>query len=168
MSQYELHFDSQSTVDKKVAEDEKRKAEQQKTEGDFADLKKEMTHEDLTDAQKQVLLDYLKDIERIGVYGSDDTPLDKFDDKIHTHNKMDEEQILFMMNVSDHCNRPKDMLMFLGEYLKSTLVTTMDVEKTIKGEKKDDMSFEQSQYFVSESIIKFLGNACKKYIEASR
>lgn len=30
----------------------------------------------------------------------------------------EEEELIFLINLSEHVKRPKDMLMFLGEYFK--------------------------------------------------
>ena len=54
----------------------------------------------------------------------DEKAFDLFDTKIHDDNigkdleDMNEEDYLFMVNVSEHIERPHDMLMFLGEFFK--------------------------------------------------
>lgn len=44
-----------------------------------------------------------------------------------------ESYILFMINVSEHCERPLDMFMFLGKYFEKTIQETLLVERTIIG-----------------------------------
>ena len=86
---------------------------------------------------------YLHDIEEIGVYADDSTPLTHFDQKYHSsENKQHrpvseimneqmkesfekESYILFMINVSEHCERPLDMFMFLGKYFEKTIQETL-------------------------------------------
>ena len=52
------------------------------------------------------------------------TPFDTFDTNFHddhigkTLSGMPEENLMFLINTSEHLKRPKDMLMFLGEYFK--------------------------------------------------
>lgn len=36
---------------------------------------------------------------------------------------MSEEELVFMINMSEQAKRPKDMLMFLGEYFKEAIST---------------------------------------------
>ena len=57
--------------------------EQDKIESDFRQLKGDVDHEKLTEEQINALKAYLLDIEVIGVYGDDNTPLDKFDSQCH-------------------------------------------------------------------------------------
>lgn len=68
-----------------------------------------------------------------------DTPFDKFDSKCHqmgtgiaTPSSKDyideEEELIFLINLSEHVKRPKDMLMFLGEYFKQSVKETHNIE----------------------------------------
>lgn len=68
----------------------------------------------------------LVNVQKIESYNDENTPFDDFDGKCHeeyigsksTLNNLQEEDIIFMINVSEHVNRPHDMLMFLGEFFK--------------------------------------------------
>ena len=69
-----------------------------------------------------------------------DTPFDQFDSDCHkvgtgiaTVNSKDqideEDELVFLINLSEHVKRPRDMLMFLGEYFKKTVYETKYVAK---------------------------------------
>ena len=75
-----------------------------------------------------------------------------------------------MINVSEHCNRPLDMFMFLGKYFEKTILETKQVEDTITGYGEGKVLYgnEQSMYFITKSIIDSFGTACKQYVQASR
>ena len=71
---------------------------------------------------------YLCDIEVIGFYDDQSTPLDYFDSECHSEeggiiqtHRLSEDELIFMINVSEHVKRPVDMLMFLGEYFKEVI-----------------------------------------------
>ena len=64
-----------------------------------------------------------------------DTPFDKFDSECHKQGTGiatkdskelidEEEELIMLINLSEHINKPKDMLMFLGEYFKQTVTET--------------------------------------------
>lgn len=74
---------------------------------------------------------------------STDTPFDQFDSECHTvgsgiatiSGKEDideEEELIFLINVSEHVQRPKDMLMFLGEYFKKCVQETKYIDQNNK------------------------------------
>lgn len=81
-----------------------------------------------------------------------DTPFDQFDSDCHkvgtgiatpdSKDQIDEEEeLVFLINLSEHVNRPRDMLMFLGEYFKKTVYETKYIDKNnsegdSKGKKK--------------------------------
>jgi hypothetical protein len=68
-------------------------------------------------------------------YKDEETPLDAFDDECHGNSEskegiiankmtMSDSDIMYMVNVSEQVQRPKDMLMFLGEYFKAVIQKT--------------------------------------------
>lgn len=82
---------------------------------------------------------FLCNIQTIKSYSDDNTPFDDFDSSCHDKfigsqqslNNMQEEDIIFMINVSEHVNRPHDMLMFLGEYFKEHIRKCEQVAENI-------------------------------------
>ena len=62
-------------------------------------------------------------------YDDYNTPLDNFDVKTHEElgcifnqrEALSEDELIFMINTSEHLKRPVDMLMFLGEYFKANI-----------------------------------------------
>ena len=51
------------------------------------------------------------------------------------HSKLyidEEEELIFLINLSEHVKRPKDMLMFLGEYFKQSVKETHKIENANK------------------------------------
>lgn len=74
-----------------------------------------------------------------------DTPFDQFDSACHkvgtgiatqdSKKEIDEEEeLIFLINLSEHVKRPLDMLMFLGEYFKQTVSETKYIQKnTMEG-----------------------------------
>jgi len=74
-------------------------------------------------------------------YSSDTTPFDNFDTECHQEDNNNvwggskEEDITFMINVAEHCQRPQDMLMFLGEYFKALIANTEKINNDIKDKK---------------------------------
>ena len=79
--------------------------------------------------------DYIVNIQNIDECNDDDTPLDQFDSECHqvangisnSRNRLLEEDLLFMVNVSEQVKRPQDMLMFLGEYFKEVIFRTEQI-----------------------------------------
>ena len=91
----------------------------------------EVKKEDTFEWVKQVLTkmsmtgeyDGFKDKDKMNT----DEPFDMFDSETHKISNgisldkelLDEEdELIFLINLSEHIKRPKDMLMFLGEYFK--------------------------------------------------
>lgn len=88
----------------------------------------------------------------MGEYTNINTPLDQYDDEIHNASngigsqmqKLSEEELIFMINLSEQTNRPRDMMMFLGEYLKESIQACDIIEKNIadgKGKTEQDSFF---------------------------
>lgn len=83
--------------------------------------------------------DYLVNIQNIDDCGDEDTPLDQYDSECHAEGignskvrmTLNEEELLFMVNVSEQVKRPEDMLMFLGEYFKETIETTQSIHDNL-------------------------------------
>lgn len=161
--------------DEDKREQEKAEAEQKKIETDFERLKNEVDHNKLTEEQIQILKAYLLDIEVIGIYNDDNTPLDKFDSDCHNveggiikqHHRLSEDEIIFMINVSEHVKRPIDMLMFLGEYFKEVIYQTDRIHTNIT-KNTANSNREQHIFYLYHDIMNSLGTACKQYIEAPR
>jgi hypothetical protein len=82
-----------------------------------------------------LLKEKLCNIQTIGEYeGKDDTPFDLFDSVYHKDMNlglMNEEELIFMINTSEHLKRPSDMLMFLGEYFKEHIKKTEKIKNSI-------------------------------------
>jgi hypothetical protein len=57
-----------------------------------------------------------------------------------------------MINVSEHVNRPHDMLMFLGEYFKEHIKRCIKVEEAVK-KNSTDQSKELDKYFITHDIL---------------
>ena len=82
---------------------------------------------------------------------------------------LSEEDMIFMINTSEHVNRPQDMLMFLGEYFKTHLYkmkqasdNILKTDQTVKGPK------ELSSYYITHDILNSLSTARKQFIENPR
>lgn len=99
-----------------------------------------------------------------------DTPFDQFDSLCHQVgqgiatpiNKYlcdDEEELMLLIATSKHVGKPRDMLMFLGEYFKKS------VEETLKAHKNEE---DQGRFYISKDIISYLGAACQMYIDKLR
>lgn len=107
-----------------------------------------------------------------------DTPFDMFDNDCHDvgqglgMNKKeiyeDEEQLKFLINMSEHVGRPEDMLMFLGEYFKQNLIQTLSIEKQNLAKSEGSTMQKLDKFFMSSDIMNFFGTACKMYIENLR
>ena len=54
------------------------------------------------------------------------------DETITPYLESKEENITFMINVSEHVKRSEDMLMFLGEYFKELLQRTITVKENLE------------------------------------
>ena len=75
----------------------------------------------------------------MGDYGNDTTPLDHYDSECHDGDNginkklksMNDEDLIFMINLSEQTNRPRDMMMFLGEYIKETISICDKIENNI-------------------------------------
>ena len=97
---------------------------------------------------------YIVNIQNIDECNDEDTPLDQFDSECHqvpngiinSRAELKEEDILFMVNVSEQVKRPQDMLMFLGEYFKEVIIATEQISSAIKDvdNKKGNVSKVQS------------------------
>lgn len=77
-----------------------------------------------------------------------------------------DEDIRMMINVAEHCKRPKDMLMFLGEYFKNVIKETNEVWDRIAQIQKG--VFYQEKFYITDQIMNSLGTACKMYLENLR
>ena len=105
-------------------------------------------------------------------YDADNTPLDLFDDPCHAsgfslqQKGMQDSDIMYMINVSEQVERPKDMLMFLGEYFKAVIDRTQKVYNDNKDEKESQK--QQVDFFITYEIMNSLGTACKMYIDRQR
>jgi len=82
-----------------------------------------------------LLKDQLVNIQTIGIkktgedkaegFTDKNTPFDAFDASCHDEHisrdlqNLDQEELMFMINTSEHVKRPQDMLIFLGEYFKT-------------------------------------------------
>ena len=76
-----------------------------------------------------------------------------------------EDDIILMINVSEHVQRPEDMLMFLGEYFKVVILRTETIAENIKNENGLQ---QQMDFFLTYEIINYLGTACKMFVENPR
>lgn len=72
-----------------------------------------------------------------------------------------------MINVSEHVQRPQDMLMFLGEYFKALIHMTGKINENLS-EKKQNGRQALDQFYLTNDILSQLGTACKLYIEKLR
>ena len=80
----------------------------------------------------------------MGEYTNETTPLDQYDSACHeTQNgiiakktAMSDEDLVFMVNLSEQANRPRDMLMFLGEYFKEAIRVCDTIRKNIEADAK--------------------------------
>lgn len=72
-----------------------------------------------------------------------------------------EETLMFLINVANYSHRHEDVLMLIGDYFKQMLKEVKEVRK--KNNKKV-----QTEYFMNDEILRWLGTACKNYIENSR
>lgn len=102
-----------------------------------------------------------------------DTSCHKVGSGIATQDSKDmideEEELIFMINLSEHVKRPKDMLMFLGEYFKKTVYETKYISKNnLEGESANKAKKKQDSFFITADIMNYLGTACKMYIEDLR
>jgi hypothetical protein len=81
-----------------------------------------------------------------------------------------EEDLLFMVNVSEQVKRPQDMLMFLGEYFKEVIIRTEQIKNALKeaDNKKGSGAKVQSDYYITYDVMNSLGTACKMFIENPR
>lgn len=131
-----------------------------------------------------VIKDLLINVTTMDEYDGDSTPFDQYDSSCHkvhggsigTDEKKDvgssmehmtELELIFMCNLSEQAKRPKDMLMFLGEYFKEVIKHCDEIEANIKKENQKK-SQEQTGFFLTMEIINSLGAACKKLIEHPR
>ena len=95
---------------------------------------------------------------------------DKMDEEEELESKdariMTEEMLIFLINTSEHVKRPKDMLMFIGEYFKEHLKHC----KKIKSEETKGGGGEKtlSQFYITYDLLNLLGTACKQFIMKPR
>lgn len=125
------------------------------------------------------LRELIPNIQLIGNYKADSTPLDMFDSECHTKGtgiatpaskeQIDEEdEIIFLINVAEHVKRPKDMFMFLGEYFKFNIIETTTIHNNNLNEAGRGGKRKQDNFFVTSDILNYLGTASKLYIEQLR
>ena len=80
---------------------------------------------------------------------------------------MSEEMLMFLINTSEHVKRPKDMLMFIGEYFKEHIKLCAKVKTSIeKNDSKGDKDL--SRYYITYDLLNLLGTACKQFIMKPR
>lgn len=79
---------------------------------------------------------------------------------------MSDLNIMYMINVSEQVGRPKDMLMFLGEYFKVVIMKTDNINIANRDMKNGPKH--QEDFFLTHEIMNSLGTACKMYIERPR
>jgi hypothetical protein len=105
-----------------------------------------------------------------------DTPFDQFDSECHqvgdgisteaSKNETDsEDELIFLINMSEHLGRPTDMLMFLGEYFKRNVIET---DQVFKAGNQEANSRKLDKFYVTSDIMNFLGTASKLHIENLR
>ncbi len=108
-----------------------------------------------------------------------DTPLDWFDEDCHTveggigtkENKElidEEDELMFLINLSEHVKRPKDSLMFIGEYFKQAIRVNNIVYENIKSEGGGNRIKHQDKFYITADIMNSLATAAKMYIENMR
>lgn len=123
------------------------------------------------------LRDELVNIQVMAEYEDYNTPLDNFDSKIHEElgcifnqrEALSEDELVFMINTSEHLKRPVDMLMFLGEYFKANIAQTIKIYNNNNKKMGNVQQFkEQSTFLLTQDILNSLGNACKMFIEKQR
>lgn len=108
-------------------------------------------------------------------YGDNETPLDNFDSECHdcpggiikSRDRLTEDDIVFMINVSEQVKRSADMLMFLGEYFKEVIFRTEKINDAITKDKQN-VSKQQSDFYITKDILNYLGTASKMFIENPR
>eukprot|EP00356_Strombidium_inclinatum_P015164 CAMPEP_0170482330 /NCGR_PEP_ID=MMETSP0208-20121228/2393_1 /TAXON_ID=197538 /ORGANISM="Strombidium inclinatum, Strain S3" /LENGTH=402 /DNA_ID=CAMNT_0010755157 /DNA_START=112 /DNA_END=1317 /DNA_ORIENTATION=- len=108
-------------------------------------------------------------------YNDSETPLDIFDSECHdcpggiikSRDRLTEDDIIFMINVSEQCKRPGDMLMFLGEYFKEIIFRTEKINDAIQKDKQNVVK-QQSDFYVTMDVLNYLGTASKMFIENPR
>ena len=119
---------------------------------------------------------YLTNVQTVWKYGEKDTPLDLFDSDHHENfisksignKELSEEDLTFMISVSEHVDRPDDMLMFLGEYFKQHIIKTDKIYKGLTNTDSYKGPKELDSYFITAEILNSLATACKKFIEKPR
>ena len=126
----------------------------------------------------ELLKAYIVNVQNIDECDDDDTPLDQFDSMCHSvpngisvaRTRLQEEDLLFMVNVSEQVKRPQDMLMFLGEYFKEVIYRTQKISDAIKegDSKKGNSVKQQSDFYITYEIMNSLGTACKMFLENPR
>jgi hypothetical protein len=98
--------------------------------------------------------------------------MDAFDGECHKEysakykDDLTEENIMFMINVAEQCDRPDDMLMFLVEYFKQTIDKTLTIYDQNNVNKEGRVH--QQDFLMNKDVMNSLAIACKKYIENSR
>lgn len=80
---------------------------------------------------------------------------------------MNESDLMFMINVSEHIKRPVDMLMYLGEYFKQH-IRENNTAHANEAKTSEDVKREQDSFYLTHDIINLLGTACKQFIEKPR
>jgi len=80
-----------------------------------------------------------------------------------------EEELIFLINLSEHVKRPEDMLMFLGEYFKEVIRQNMKIKTSLEsGSAEKGAQKKQSEFYLTVDVINYLATACKNYVENPR
>lgn len=87
---------------------------------------------------------------------------------MNSKKELTDEQILFMVNTAEQVGRPKDMLMFLGEYFKCLIDQTTKIEAIIQQNQQGYANKVQQDFFITHDVLNSLGSACKMYIDPPR
>lgn len=107
-------------------------------------------------------------------YDDDNTPLDQYDSDCHSCEggvlsvtRFQEEELVFLINLSELVKRPSDIMMFLGEYFKMIIRKTQKIHDAILNE-REDVSRQQTDFYLTTDILNYLGTACKMMLENPR
>ena len=81
-----------------------------------------------------------------------------------------------MINTSEHLKRPKDMLMFLGEYFKqhiqkcNKIINSNQQTKSVNEDEDQigEKPTELKDFYITYEILNQLATACKLFIEKPR
>lgn len=82
---------------------------------------------------------------------------------------MEQEDIMFMINTSEHVKRPQDMLMFIGEYFKTHIQSCAKILNAASNkDNKEPAKLHLDSWYITNEILNSLGTACKLFIENPR